>query len=168
MGLVFGVGAEWIGVPVIFGAFLAGILLGESPSLEPDTRETLTHLVMSTFAPIFFTSIFMHVNLLQTTNLALTAVVLAVAIVAKTGGCYAGARLGGMDSPHALAVGVGLNARGVVGLIVATLGLNLGVVGQPMFAALVLMSILTTGMTPPLLRRALRRSGVVENGAATA
>jgi Kef-type K+ transport system membrane component KefB len=160
LALVFGVGAECIGVPVIFGAFLAGILLGESPSLEPGTRDTLTHLVMSTFAPIFFTSIFMHVDLLQTTNLALTAVVLLAAIASKTGGCFLGARAGGMDAPQSLSVGIGLNARGVVGLIVATLGLSMGVVGQAMFSALVLMSIATTAMTPPLLRRALARHPV--------
>ncbi len=106
------------------------------------------------FAPLFFVSIGLQTNAraLQFGDLPLTVLVIAAAVGGKVVGCGAGARLAGFTWTQALRVGVGMISRGEVGLIIAALGLQAGLLQERGFAIMVIMVLATTLLTPPLLR----------------
>lgn len=145
----------------VLGAFAIGILFGRSPRLPADTVHKLEGMTFGVFAPIFFAVAGLRVDIgaiLQPRLLALTLVVIAVATFGKVAGAYVGARfMSGQDHWSALAYGAGLNARGALEIIVATIGLSLGILTQEMFSIIVVMAIVTSVMTPMALRYAIRR-----------
>ena len=146
--------------PVI-GAFAIGILFGRLPRLPADVVHKVESMALAVFAPIFFASAGLKVDLgriLEPRLLALTLVVIAVASFGKLAGAYLGGRLlAGQDHWSALAYGSGLNARGAMGLIIATIGLSLGILNQEMFSIIVVMSVVTSVMAPLALRYTLAR-----------
>lgn len=146
--------------PVI-GAFAIGILFGRLPRLPADVVHKVESMALAVFAPIFFASAGLKVDLgriLEPRLLALTLVVIAVASFGKLAGAYLGGRLlAGQDHWSALAYGSGLNARGAMGLIIATIGLSLGILNQEMFSIIVVMSVVTSVMAPVALRYTLAR-----------
>jgi Kef-type K+ transport system membrane component KefB len=161
-------GAEALGgVAAITGAFLAGILFARTRHGH-EIGERLNGLAYAFLVPVFFTSIGLRtdVTLLSGNLIWLTLVICAVAVFSKIIGCGLGARLAGMDSRGALQVGVGMISRGEVGLIVATVGISSGVIGQEVFAVTVVMVLVTTLVTPPLLRLVLREPRPAEPAAA--
>ena len=144
-----------IGLAAIIGAFLAGMIVAETKEQSPIEAEVAP--LYAFFPPFFFAFIGMQVDLGQLVDaetLALLAGVTALAVVTK----YAGARLGarGMTARDARIVAVGMVPRGEVGIIVAGIGAAAGVVDGQLFAVIVGMSVLTTLVAPPLLRRAAR------------
>lgn len=146
---------QFIGVHAILGAFIAGILIGESPHVEDHTVRRLEGMVMGLFAPIFFAASGLKVDLTQLFDPLLIMVGIGVILIASIGkivGGTLGARLGGMHFWQAAAVGSGLNARGSMEIIAATLALSLGVITQQMYSIIVVMAIVTSMMAPPLLR----------------
>jgi Kef-type K+ transport system membrane component KefB len=92
--------------------------------------------------------------------LAATVGALAVAVVGKFAGAYIGARSGRLTHWEGLALGAGLNARGVIEVVVAMVGLRLGVLGPESYTIVILIAIVTSVMAPPLLRFAVRRIAV--------
>ncbi len=146
--------------PVI-GAFAIGILFGRLPRLPTDVIQKLESMAFAVFAPIFFAVAGLKVDIgaiLEPELLALTLLVIVVATVGKVAGAYAGARLiAGQDHWTALAFGAGLNARGAMEIIIATIGLSLGVLSQEMFSIIVVMAIATSLMAPMGLRFCLAR-----------
>ncbi|MFA9443767.1 cation:proton antiporter [Egicoccus sp. AB-alg6-2] len=148
-----------IGVEAVLGAFVAGIVIGRSPYQHPEVRRIIELLAAAVFAPIFFASAGIYVDLGAVASgegLFWAVVVIAVATLTKLVGSYAGARLGGMPNRYGLAIGVGLNARGAMEIVLATIAFGLGVFSQDAYTIVVLMAIVTSLMAPPLLRRALR------------
>ncbi|WJK42575.1 cation:proton antiporter [Solwaraspora sp. WMMA2056] len=144
----------------VFGAFIGGLLLGLPGVVQPGRLEPLRTVVLAVLAPIFLATAGLRVDLTALADLqvALTALlVLAVAIGSKFVGAYLGARLSRMSPWEGLALGAGMNARGVIELIVATIGLRLGVLGVGMYTTIVLVAIVTSLMAPPLLRISMRR-----------
>lgn len=151
---------DWIGVHTVLGAFVVGILVGESPILTKQIEGQLRGLVLGFFAPVFFTVAGREIDLSVLTSLRQLEFALAFILIASIGkivGCYVGARLGKLDSRSGLAVALGMNARGSTEVIVATIGLGLGVLNRDLFTLIVVMAIATTLITPPLLRWALLR-----------
>lgn len=151
---------QLIGVHAVLGAFVIGILLRESPVVNERVLHPLEAVTTAIFAPIFFAAAGLHVNLglLASPPLIVMGLLLTgAACLGKIGGCYFGARWAG--SPHwdSLSVGFGTNARGAMGLIVGILGFSLGILTVDMFSLIVVMAVLTTAMTPPLLRWSLER-----------
>ncbi len=141
----------------ILGAFVVGILLGNLPRLNNDVRHTLENISISIFSPIFFAVAGLKVNLLQlfsSINLILIALlVIFVATFGKVLGTYLGARLiGRRDHWNALSFGAALNARGAMEIIIATIGLQLGILSQDMFSIIVLMAMATSLIAPFALR----------------
>ena len=136
------------GVAAITGAFIAGLGFGRSA-----LREEI-ELAYALFVPVFFVSIGLEANARALTiNLvAFTLVVCLVAVISKLVGAGLGARLAGFAADEALRVGVGMVSRGEVGLIVATVGLDQGLVTPEIFTATVVMVLFTTLVTTPLLR----------------
>ena len=149
-----------IGVHTVLGAFVAGILVGESPILTKQIDEQLRGLISSLFMPVFFGLAGLHADLtvLKDPNLLLlTGVLVLIASIGKFAGAFLGGELGGLTRMESLALASGMNARGSTEVIVATIGLSIGVLSQNMFTMIVTMAIVTTMAMPPMLRAALSR-----------
>lgn len=146
---------SWIGVEAVLGAFVAGVLLGRSPVQRREVLHALELMTTAIFAPIFFATAGMAMDVTalgDPTVLVWSLVLLLVATAGKLGGTWLGARVGHLDRHFGLAVGVGLNARGALGVVAASVALGLGVFSEAAYTAVVLMAVVTSAMVPPLLR----------------
>src|SRR5580704_985040 len=151
---------NFIGVQTVLGAFAAGIMIGQSPILTKHIEEQLRGLIVALFMPVFFgiAGIAIDLKVLSDPHLLGFALLLiGIASIGKLGGCYLGSRLARLNHPEALAVGFAMNARGSTEVILATIGLTIGVLNQQLFTVIVLMAVVTTLCMPPLLRWALAR-----------
>ncbi len=161
--LIMGVMAiitDLIGVHTVLGAFVAGILIGESPILTRHIDEQLRGLIVAFFMPVFFATAGLSADLTILKDphlLLLTLGLIVIASVGKFGGAFAGGRLGGLTFRESLALGCGMNARGSTEVIVATIGLSMGALSQNLFTMIVAMAVITTMAMPPTLRWALAR-----------
>lgn len=156
MVLLFGLSvvSVYMGVAAIIGAFLAGIALSENVSKRVND---LVFGVSELLVPFFLAGIGLHMDLSALTNtrtLLLAVVILIAAVLSKIVGCGLGAiNLGRLD---AVRIGVGMVPRGEVGMVVAQIGLGLGVVSQPIYGVVVFMAVMTTVVAPPMLNWAYR------------
>ena len=149
-----------IGVHTVLGAFVAGILVGESPILTRHIEEQLRGLITALFMPVFFGMAGLTADLTVLADpqlLMLTLGFIAIASIGKFGGAFLGGRLGGLTWKESFALGSGMNARGSTEVIVASIGLSMGALSQNLFTIIVTMAILTTMAMPPMLRWALAR-----------
>jgi Kef-type K+ transport system membrane component KefB/nucleotide-binding universal stress UspA family protein len=149
-----------IGVHTVLGAFVAGILVGESPILTRHIDEQLRGLITAFFAPVFFgiAGLSADLTILADPTIALfTAGLVLVASLGKFGGAFIGAELGGLTRREGFALACGMNARGSTEVIIATVGLSMGALSQDLFTMIVAMAVLTTTAMPPTLRWALSR-----------
>jgi Kef-type K+ transport system membrane component KefB/nucleotide-binding universal stress UspA family protein len=149
-----------IGVHTVLGAFVAGVLVGQSPILTRQIDERLRGLITGLFMPVFFglAGLSADLTVLRDPNLlALTAVLVLIASLGKFGGAFLGGSLGGLNRYECFALASGMNARGSTEVIIATIGLSMGVLSQNLFSMIVTMAILTTIAMPPMLRAALSR-----------
>jgi Kef-type K+ transport system membrane component KefB/nucleotide-binding universal stress UspA family protein len=147
-----------IGVHTVLGAFVAGILVGESPILTRQIDERLRGLISSFFMPVFFglAGLSADLSVLRDPNLLmLTGLLVVIASVGKFGGAFVGGTVGGLNIRESLALASGMNARGSTEVIIATIGLSIGVLSQNLFTMIVTMAIVTTMAMPPMLRAAL-------------
>ncbi|WP_431042214.1 cation:proton antiporter [Streptomyces sp. P1-3] len=160
MIVLAGAGTLALDMEPILGTFLCGIVIS---SLGPASRRSLDSMrsfVMSTLAPLFFATAGLQVDLSalgKPTVLLAAVVTLLVATLAKFAGGYLGARMGRLGHGEGLAIGAGLNARGVVEIVIATVGLNLGVLTTATYTIVVLIAVATSMMAPPFLRHATRQ-----------
>jgi Kef-type K+ transport system membrane component KefB len=152
--LAYGLAAELVGgMAAITGAFIAGLMMARSG--ERDRVEHGVHaLAYGLFVPVFFINIGLSVNArtLQIEMLVFALVITLVAIVGKWLGAAIGARAGGLSLRESVQLGAGMVSRGEVGLIVAGVGINEGLVNSGEFSAIVAMVLITTLVTPPILR----------------
>jgi Kef-type K+ transport system membrane component KefB/nucleotide-binding universal stress UspA family protein len=149
-----------IGVHTVLGAFVAGVLVGESPILTGQIDERLRGLISSLFMPVFFGLAGFSADLTvlkDPTLLMLTGALILIASLGKFGGAFAGGAMGGLSGRESLALASGMNARGSTEVIIATIGLSMGVLSQNMFTMIVTMAVVTTMAMPPMLRAALAR-----------
>lgn len=160
---------HWLGLEAALGAFVTGILAGQSPRFSREAGHTLEVITAGFLAPIFFAAAGLKVNLLQLLvpqTLIVGLIVLAVACIGKFSGAYIGSRISGLSHWEGLAMGSGMNARGAMEIIVATIGLSLGVLSQSMYSIIVMVAIVTSLMAPPLLRWTLSKVVIGEEEAA--
>src|SRR6516164_2912189 len=158
-----------IGIHTVLGAFVAGILVGESPILTRHIDEQLRGLVIALFMPVFFALAGLNADLsvLRDPDLLLLALgLIAIASVGKFSGAFLGGALGRLSGRESLALACGMNARGSTEVIVATIGLSLGVISHDLFTMIVTMAVVTTLAMPPMLRWALSRLPVHEEESA--
>jgi Kef-type K+ transport system membrane component KefB len=143
---------EALGVHAFFGAFLAGVCVPRAPLLERALERVLQPLVRLTL-PVFFamTGLRMQREMFSGSGLGWLAVVVAVAVAGKIGGGALAARGSGMAWKKAGVIGVLLNTRGLVELVVLNIGYKEGILSPLLFTLFVLMAIATTAMTVPLL-----------------
>ncbi len=158
--VVMALTTQFIGVNTVLGAFVAGILIGESPILTRHIDEQLRGLIVALFMPIFFgmSGLNADLTILKSPDLALLAVgLILIASIGKFLGAFAGGKLGGLTRAESLALGCGMNARGSTEVIVASIGLSVGVLNQSLYTLVVTMAVVTTVAMPTQLRWALKR-----------
>ena len=155
LALFGGAVTQALGVHAVLGAFLVGIAVGNSKNLRERTRVVIHDFVTNVFAPVFFAGLGLRVDFARSFDLRITALVVVIATVAKVLGCSFGARLGGLGWRESAAVGFGLNARGAMEIILALLALEAGVIKEPIFVALVVMAVVTSLISGPMMKRLL-------------
>jgi Kef-type K+ transport system membrane component KefB len=153
IAMVYAWAAEAIGgVAAITGAYVAGVLIAQT-SFKKEIDGGIHPLAYSIFVPVFFIGIGLQANgRALGDRVGFTIALVAVAIVAKAVGCAVSARWCGFTTQQSIRVGVGMISRGEVGLIVAGYGLANGLIGRDVFSASVIVVLVTTMVTPPLLR----------------
>lgn len=160
MVLLCAAGTQALKMEALLGAFLCGIVISSTGLVQPHHLSALRTVVLGVLAPLFFATAGLRIDLtvLGQPAVALSAAaVVAVAVIGKFAGAYFGASLIRMDRWSATALGAGLNARGVVQIVVAAVGLNAGVLNTAGYTVIVLVAVTTSLMAPPLLRMALGR-----------
>ncbi len=166
LAFIWGAITQALHLEAILGAFVMGILFGMMPRLPDDVHKKLDSIALGIFAPIFFAVAGLKVDvisLFDPTLMLITIIVIAIATIGKVVGTYSGARLiGGKDHWTSLSYGAGLNARGAMEIIIATIGLRIGVLSQEMFSIVVVMAIATSLMAPFALRWVLKRVEIGE------
>jgi Kef-type K+ transport system membrane component KefB/nucleotide-binding universal stress UspA family protein len=151
---------QWIGVNLVLGAFVAGILVGESPILTRHIDEQLRGLIVALFMPVFFGLTGLNADLTVLANPRLAELALGLIVIASAGkfiGAFIGAKLGGLVRSEAVALASAMNARGSTEVIIASIGLSMNVLSRDLFTLIVTMAVLTTMSMPPMLRWALKR-----------
>lgn len=152
--LLFAWSAEYIGgIAAITGAFIAGIGLGRTHWREEIARELQT-MNYAFFVPLFLVGVGLQANVrdLDASIIPLAMVLILAAVISKILGSGLGARLGGFSKRQSLRVGVGMISRGEVGLIVASVGQSLGIIAPRELTLVILVVLISTLITPPLLR----------------
>jgi Kef-type K+ transport system membrane component KefB/nucleotide-binding universal stress UspA family protein len=149
-----------IGVNTVLGAFVAGVLVGESPILSTQIQDELRGFITAFMMPIFFglSGLSADLTILRDPHLLmLTAGLVAIATFGKFGGAFFGGKIGGLGNSESLALGCAMNARGSTEVIVASIGLSMGALTQNLYSMIVTMAVITTMAMPPMLRWALGR-----------
>jgi Kef-type K+ transport system membrane component KefB/nucleotide-binding universal stress UspA family protein len=149
-----------LGVRTVLGAFMAGVLVGQSPILTDHIQQQLRGMISAFFMPIFFGMSGLAADLTilgNATILVLTVSLVAIASVGKFAGAFAGSMIGGLNWREGMALGCAMNARGSTEVIVASIGLSMGALTQNLYTMIVTMAMLTTMAMPPMLRSALAR-----------
>ena len=155
---VFAEMTQLLGVRTVLGAFMAGVLVGESPILTGHIQTQLRGMITAFFMPIFFgmSGLSADLTILKDWNLAgLTLLLVVIASIGKFSGAFAGAMLGRLSWREGVALGCAMNARGSTEVIVASIGLSMGALTQNLYTMIVTMAVITTMAMPPMLRRAL-------------
>jgi Kef-type K+ transport system membrane component KefB len=159
LALCFLAGAftEYIGIHAIFGAFIMGVALGDSEHFSERAKEIVHQFINNIFAPLFFVSIGLRVNFIANFDAVLTLVILAIAFTGKIIGSGLGARLGGFSWKESLAAGFGMNARGAMEIILGLIALENGLINEKVFVSLVIMALITSMTSGPLMKWSLNR-----------
>ncbi len=158
--LVYGISAELLGgMAAITGSFIAGLMYARTKE-KNEIERGLRSLSYGLFVPIFFTNIGLHVDVRGMSISALWVLVMItiVAILGKILGAGLGAKLGKFSWLESLQLGIGMISRGEVGLIVATVGLQENLLTSDLYSSIVGMVLITTLITPPLLRASFAKS----------
>jgi Kef-type K+ transport system membrane component KefB len=152
---------ELLGIHALFGAFVAGTVVPREHGLAERTSAQLGDLLAVLLLPLFFAYTGLRTDLRAIADVSAlwaVAAVLFVAIAGKVGGTAIAARASGQDWHSATILGVLMNTRGLMELVVLNIGLDLGVIAPPLFSIMVVMALVTTAMTVPVLSAFTRRS----------
>ncbi|MCX7804163.1 MAG: cation:proton antiporter [Planctomycetota bacterium] len=154
--------SEAMHVHAVFGAFVAGVTIRQCPGIRAENLRRIEAIAVSLMGPLFFASIGLRVEIGALREVAIPIAVFLTALVCKIAGCLAGGALARLTFVESLALGAAMSARGAVGLVVAKVGADLGIIDAGLFAALVAMAIGTTMLAPPMLRLIAPRLPVSE------
>ncbi len=148
--------AHLLGIHVVFGAFIAGLMAGESEKITPYMRQWLQDFVFAIFAPIFFVWVGMQLNFNGIANWMTVLLLLIVSSACRIGGAFFGSLLGGLGRKNALAVSFGINTQGSVGIIIGLIGYEMGIFNDVLFTTIVVICVLTSLSVGPLLKWAIK------------
>jgi Kef-type K+ transport system membrane component KefB len=149
--------SQALGLQFVVGAFFGSMLLTyEALGKEKfhEVQKTASDITMGFLGPIFFAAIGLQFDAASLRNWGLVVAILVVAFVGKIFGGYVGGRLARLTKEESWALGIGLNGRGIMELVIANIALANGFIGERLFTILVLMAVVTTFVTPFLLKRA--------------
>lgn len=145
--------AEELGVAAIIGAYFTGVIFSSTPHRNRVSHET-QRVAYALFTPIFFMNIGLSVEINNISgSVLLSVVIITAAVLGKLIGCYIGARGSKFNNLEALQISIGMIPRAEVALIVTNLGLNIGVIGQDVFTSIILLVLVSTILTPILLKK---------------
>jgi Kef-type K+ transport system membrane component KefB len=156
---------EYIGIHAIFGAFIMGVVLGDSEHFSERAKEIVHQFINNIFAPLFFVSIGLYINVLVSFDFWVVAVVLLIAFFSKAFGATLGARFGGLNTTQSLAVGMGMNTHGTLEVILGALALQAGLITEEVFVAILITVLITIVISAPLIRYCIdldNRSGTMK------
>lgn len=152
IAMVCAAATESLGVHSIFGAFVAGVAIGDSTHLTERTRDTINQFISNIAAPLFFASIGIGIDFAANFNLPLVVVVLLIALIGKITGCVIGAKVTGLSNKESWAVGFGMAAQGAVGIILGELAREAGLINDELMVAIVVMALTTSLLAGPLIQ----------------
>jgi Kef-type K+ transport system membrane component KefB len=157
LALLGAAGSEYLGLHSFLGAFVVGIALADVYRNHPKPFEIVGDFSYAVFTPIFFVSMAIAADFVKGFDLWLVILITVVAFVGKICGVFIGGKLAGMDNRQALAVGCGLNARGILGIVMAAAAYDAELIDLRLFVACVLMCVITTMAAGPALHLILGR-----------
>lgn len=149
---------EYIGIHAIFGAFIVGVALGDSEHFSERAKEIVHQFINNVFAPLFFVSIGLRVNFITNFDWALTLIIILIAFAGKLIGSGLGTRLGGFTWRESLAAACGMNARGAMEIILGLVALENKLINEKVFVSLVIMALVTSMTSGPLMKRLLKKN----------
>lgn len=149
---------EWLGIHAIFGAFLFGVALGDSDHLSEKAKEIIHQFINNIFAPLFFVSIGLKINFFTNFDIWLVLAIIVISFAGKIIGSGFGALRSGFAKKDAMAIGFGMNARGAMEIILGLIALDNGLINETLFVALVVMALVTSMTSGPLMKWSLRKS----------
>ncbi|MET8877007.1 cation:proton antiporter [Nocardia sp. NPDC004604] len=158
--LVSSAAAQALKLEAIFGAFICGAVISSCGAFERGKIASLRPLVLAFLAPVYFATAGLRMNLRELNSAAVIGIALLILVAAIAGkfiGAYIGARISRLNQWEALALGAGMNARGIVEVVVATVGLQIGVIRNDTYTIIILVAVVTSIMAPPILRLTMRR-----------
>lgn len=159
--LLFSTITESLGLHFIVGAFFASLLISDSLIGKNNLKsieKTTSNMAMGFLAPIFFAGIGLEFNVASISNVGLLIAVIAASYLSKIAGGYLGGVFSGHSRRASLTLGIGLNARGIMELLIANIAYKAGLISLEVFSILVIMGVLTTMSTPLVLKLAFSRS----------
>ncbi len=148
---------EFIGIHAIFGAFIIGVALGDSEHFSERAKEIVHQFINNIFAPLFFVSIGLRVNFIVNFDWLLTLTIIVIAFAGKILGSGLGTRLGGFSWRESFAAACGMNARGAMEIILGLVALEYGLINERVFVSLVIMALVTSMSSGPLMKWLLKR-----------
>jgi len=148
---------EYIGLHAVFGAFIVGVALGDSEHFTERAKEIVHQFINNIFAPLFFVSIGLRVNFFTNFDWLLTLTLLTIAFTGKIIGSGLGTRLGGFSWRESLAAACGMNARGAMEIILGLVALENGLINERVFVSLVIMALVTSMSSGPLMKWLLKK-----------
>jgi len=160
--------SEFLGLDFVVGAFFGSMLLSHEllgRSNFDEIRKTAANVTMGFLGPVFFAAVGLEFDLWSLQQWKIVVAILVASFAGKILGGYVGGKLARMGNDESWALGVGLNGRGVMELVIANVALKNGFIGRQLFTTLVLMAVVTTLTTPLLLKRAFDRMAAAEPAA---
>ena len=134
------------------GAFIFGIVLGNCESITEKTKETIENFSKELFVPLFFVSIGLRIDFIHNFNFLTLIIIMFLAFSSKIVGTFIGAKLSGLKTNESIAISFAMNARGAMEIVLANLALNIKLIDEKMFVALVITALITSLTSAPLIK----------------
>lgn len=158
--LIFASVSELVGLHFVVGAFFGAMLISKAKIGEENFKnfeKTTNSITMGFLAPVFFACIGLEFNIESIDNYGLLFAILVASFMSKIGGGFIGGKIAGLNNEESITLGIGLNARGIMELVIANIALSSGVIDISLFSILVIMGLLTTIVTPYFLKYSFDR-----------
>lgn len=155
--LLSAVFTEYLGVRGIFGAFLMGVVVGDSKYFPERLQQILHQFVVNIIAPLFFASIGLRINFVTNFNIEIIAIILVIACFAKIIGSGLGSRMSGLSKNESYVIAFGMNSRGSQEIVLGALALQAKIIDEPIFVGLVVMTVVTILIAGPVMKYYLNK-----------
>jgi Kef-type K+ transport system membrane component KefB/mannitol/fructose-specific phosphotransferase system IIA component len=146
---------QWLGIHALFGAFMAGLAIGDTYHFKEKARTTIEKFVNSFFSPLFFGSIGLYINFITNFNTILFLTYFLIGTILKLIGTFIGSKMGNLSNKEGIATGFAMNARGAMEIIIALVALRYNVINEEIFVALVAFAIVSSLLSGPIMKKIL-------------